>query len=203
MSGTETVFSIIILVFSVVLHEISHGYMALYLGDPTAKLSGRLTLNPFSHLDPFGSVIVPIITSMFGFTFGWAKPVPYNPYNLRNGKWGPALVAAAGPGANLIIALVFGLSLRFGFLSLATPFGELAFLITIVNIVLAVFNMVPLPPLDGSKVLFALIPYKWRHIEEILTRSQFIIIALIILFGAPFVSYFVQLLATLIIGPIV
>ncbi len=201
MPTLDIIFSIVILIFSVVLHEISHGYAALALGDPTAKISGRLTLNPLSHLDPFGSVLVPIITSFLGFTFGWAKPVPYNPYNLRHGKWGPALVGVAGPGANLILALVFGLSIRLELVSLATPLGGIFFLITLVNIVLAVFNMVPLPPLDGSKVLFALLPYKWRFVEEFLTRSQFIIIIAILFFGAPFISFFVRLLAALIIGP--
>lgn len=203
MNSIDTIFSILILVFSVVIHEISHGYAALALGDPTAKLSGRLTLNPLKHIDPVGSILVPLITSLFGFTFGWAKPVPYNPYNLRKGKWGPALVAIAGPASNLVIALVFGLSIRFGYISLATPFGEIALLITLVNIVLAVFNMFPLPPLDGSKVLFAIIPYSWRKLEEFLTRSQFLIIALIIFFGGSFVTFFVNILAKAIIGPLV
>lgn len=202
MSTLDIIFSILILIFSVVLHEISHGYMALALGDPTAKLSGRLTLNPLKHIDPMGSIVVPLITSMFGFTFGWAKPVPYNPYNLRHGKWGPALVGVAGPGANLILALVFGLSIRFGLVSLATPLGGIVFLITLVNIVLAVFNLVPLPPLDGSKVLFALLPYSWRGIETFLNRAGFIVILAIVLFGAPFIEFFVHLLTTLIIGPV-
>ena len=111
----NAVFSIAILVFSVVAHEISHGYMAQYLGDPTARLAGRLTMNPAKHIDPIGSILVPIVTALMpgGFVFGWAKPVPYNPYNLRDQKWGDAKVALAGPMMNLGIALVFGLLLRF------------------------------------------------------------------------------------------
>src|SRR3989338_4499567 len=95
----QVVFSVLVLVFSVVAHEVSHGYMAQYLGDPTARLAGRLTLNPLKHLDPIGSVLIPFVTALMpgGFLFGWAKPVPYNPYNLRDQKWGDAKVALAGP----------------------------------------------------------------------------------------------------------
>ena len=109
------IIQIAILLMSVVIHEVSHGAMANYLGDPTAKYAGRLTLNPIKHLDPFGSILIPLFLLIVQspFLFGWAKPVPYNPYNLRNKKWGSAMVAAAGPGSNLIIALIFGLALRF------------------------------------------------------------------------------------------
>ena len=106
----------------------------------------------------------------------------------------------AGPSANLVLALIFGLLLRFGFVSMATPFGHIAFIITLVNIVLAVFNLIPIPPLDGSKVLFALLPYSWRNVEEFLVRSQFFILAVVILFGLPIVSALVGFLAKLIIG---
>src|SRR3989344_9619311 len=113
MQGAETIFSLIILIISVVLHEVSHGYAAAILGDPTAKYAGRLTLNPLAHLDPVGSFFVPILTTVLGgVTFGWAKPVPYNPYNLRGGKWGPAIVGAAGPLANLFFAGFFSFILH-------------------------------------------------------------------------------------------
>ena len=102
----ETIFQIAVLVMSVVIHEVSHGYAAEILGDPTARLQGRLTLNPLKHLDPVGSIIIPILTSLTGFTFGWAKPVPYNPYNLRNQKWGELVVAAAGPLVNIFLVLI-------------------------------------------------------------------------------------------------
>lgn len=156
---------IVVLVFSVIIHEVSHGAVAEVLGDPTARLEGRLTLNPVSHIDPVGSILVPILTSLAGFTFGWAKPVPYNPYNLRNRQWGEALVAAAGPLSNLAIALVFGLLIRFsdtlGIQSEA--FLTVSSLIVLINILLAVFNSVPIPPLDGSKVLAAILPFTVRR----------------------------------------
>lgn len=154
---------IAILIFSVILHELAHGYAALWLGDPTAKLAGRLTLNPISHVDPLGSLIIPGILALTpgGLIFGWAKPVPYNPYNLSNQRWGEALVAAAGPATNIIIALVFGLTLRFaGALNIASPaFFELAGYTVLINILLALFNLIPFPPLDGSKVISAVLPY--------------------------------------------
>src|SRR3989344_8193335 len=104
----DVIFPIIILLLSVVFHEVSHGFVAYFLGDPTAKLAGRLTLNPLKHLDPIGSVLVPLLTySAGGFIFGWAKPVPYNPYNLKAGRWGPALVGVAGPGGPLLLARLF------------------------------------------------------------------------------------------------
>ncbi|MEK7576645.1 MAG: site-2 protease family protein [Patescibacteria group bacterium] len=170
-NATDTIFQIIILLMSVVIHEVSHGAMAYTLGDKTAKYHGRLTLNPIPHLDPFGSILLPLLLIMTNspFLIGWAKPVPYNPYNLRNQKWGPALVGFAGPLSNLIIAIVFGLLIRvanlgvFTFIPLATlqAFGTIAANITFINIILAVFNLVPIPPLDGSKVLAAIVPYRF------------------------------------------
>ena len=140
------VIQIAILLMAVVIHEVSHGTMANYLGDPTAKYAGRLSLNPIKHLDLWGSLIIPLFLLIFHspILFGWAKPVPYNPYNLKNQKWGPALVAAAGPGSNLIIALIFGLALRF------IPFTNSIYLqnlaqifvyIVILNILLALFKL--------------------------------------------------------------
>jgi len=109
------IFSIVVLIFSAIIHEYMHGWMADRLGDPTARYSGRLTLNPLAHLDPFGSVLLPLlmVISHIGFVFGWAKPVPFNPYNLKDQKYGTAKVAIAGPAANLITAIFFGLLLRF------------------------------------------------------------------------------------------
>src|SRR3989338_9087846 len=104
MQVLEIIIGILILIFSVIIHEISHGYAALFLGDPTARLAGRLTLNPMKHLDPVGSFLVPLVMSLSNLPpFGWARPVPYNPYQLRGGKWGPAIVAASGPAANLFL----------------------------------------------------------------------------------------------------
>ena len=122
----EFLFVIIILIMSVVIHEVSHGYAALALGDPTAKYEDRLTLNPISHLDPVGSVLVPLMGYFLGgFIIGWAKPVPFNPYNLKNTRWGEALVAVAGPISNILIALIFGLIIRLEIIS-SIPFLNLA-----------------------------------------------------------------------------
>jgi len=153
---------IVVLIISVVIHEVSHGYAANWLGDPTARLAGRLTLNPLSHLDPMMSVILPglLIATGSPILFGAAKPVPYNPYNLTNQKWGEAIVAFAGPAANLIIAVVFALIIRSAeLLDLSNTFVSLSVQIIFLNLFLAFFNLVPIPPLDGSKILPKFLPF--------------------------------------------
>ncbi|MCC6290714.1 site-2 protease family protein [Candidatus Nomurabacteria bacterium] len=180
MQPLDPIFLIVVLVMSVVIHEVSHGYVADLLGDPTARLAGRLTLNPLKHLDWLGSVIVPLFLYLLpgGLMFGWAKPVPYNPYNLRAGRWGPAYVALAGPASNLLIALIFGLSLRNGLL----PGSAVSFVATLVliNLMLAMFNLIPIPPLDGSKVLFAVLPNSLNWLEEWWLRHQLFILIIFI-----------------------
>ena len=163
------VFQLVVLIFSVMIHEIAHGYVAEKLGDPTARLAGRLTLNPLSHLDPIGSVLLPLILFFTNspVLIGWAKPVPYNPYNLyKDYKYGPLKVALAGPASNILMLLVFGLAARIGapFLgpALAGFFGFIAYL----NIFLAVFNLVPIPPLDGSKLLMVFLPRQYAMLLE-------------------------------------
>src|SRR3989338_4499037 len=166
----NVIFQIVILIFSATLHEVSHGYVAYSLGDPTAKLQGRLTLNPLKHLDPFGSVILPLlmyISTAGALVFGWAKPVPYNPYNLRGGKWGPVYVALAGPLSNLVLAIIFSLFIRFAPITLSPSFLGIIILIVVINVLLAVFNLIPIPPLDGSKLLFALLPLRARQLEAL------------------------------------
>jgi len=185
-----TIFSIIILILSVVIHEISHGYAALFLGDTTAKYDGRLTLNPLKHLDPFGSVILPLMLSILpgSFVFGWAKPVPYNPYNLRNRRWGELAVALAGPVSNIIIAVIISIIIRFAsVLSLSAAFVQLLWIAVLINIVLAVFNLVPIPPLDGSKILFNLFPSLDMRFRELLERWGFLILLFFIIFLWDFV----------------
>ncbi len=176
-----TIISFLILIFSIILHEIAHGYMANYLGDPTARLQGRLTLNPLKHIDPIGSIVVPIITSLSGFTFGWAKPVEYNPYNLKNRRLGELLIALAGPGSNLIIALVFGTIIRYTFVNSGpSPFIEMSIYIVMINLVLAIFNLIPLPPLDGSKVLFYFLKDQYGKLRIVLESYAPIFILIVV-----------------------
>jgi Zn-dependent protease len=180
----QAIFSIAVLIFSVVAHEVSHGYMAQYLGDPTARLAGRLTMNPIKHIDPIGSILVPIVTVLMpgGFVFGWAKPVPYNPYNLRDAKWGDAKVALAGPLTNLAIAFIFAMFLRLGGDLFTGPMQSLMHTIVIINIVLAIFNLVPIPPLDGSKVLMNALPFRYRYIGDYLERYSLVFILIFAFF---------------------
>lgn len=200
------IFSIAVLIMSVVIHEVSHGYAAGFLGDPTAKLAGRLTLNPIKHLDPIGSIFLPALLAIVGGpVFGWAKPVPYNPYNLEAGKWGPAIVAVAGPASNILLALLFGLPLRFGLVSSYIPEATLLFqIIVFVNLILALFNLIPVPPLDGSKILFAALPYHLRQVEEFMIRYQLILLLALIFFisstSEETIVPLVQSLFTLITG---
>lgn len=188
---------------SVVVHEVSHGYAALALGDPTAKYQGRLTLNPLSHLDPIGSVLVPLIGYLAGgFIIGWAKPVPFNPYNLRNQKWGEALVAIAGPLSNISLAVIFGLFIRFasGQAFMTPAFLGLAGFVVMINITLAIFNLIPIPPLDGSKILFAVLPYKWQAIRQSFEQYGLILVFVFIFFLWPILSPVVSFFFTLLTG---
>ncbi|OGC87739.1 hypothetical protein A2949_00555 [Candidatus Adlerbacteria bacterium RIFCSPLOWO2_01_FULL_54_21b] len=154
----DLIFGIVVLIVSIVLHEVSHGYMANWLGDPTARLAGRLTLNPLSHIDPVGSVLLPglLLLTHAPILIGYAKPVPYNPYNLR-GRYGEGLVAFAGPGTNILLALIFGLLIRFSGAQLGPDLVAAFSIIAYVNLLLALFNLIPVPPLDGSKVLSAVL----------------------------------------------
>jgi len=178
-------FYVIVLIMSIVVHEVAHGYSAYMLGDDTARLQGRLTLNPIKHLDIFGSVILPLLLILMktGFVIGWAKPVPYNPNNLRNGKRGDFIVAFAGIAANLLIAIIFGLLIRFTLpLGLPASFYEISVIIVQLNLILALFNLIPIPPLDGSKILFSFLPARLRYIENFLEKWGMFILLFFIIF---------------------
>jgi len=158
----DTILTLIILILSVIAHEVAHGYAANSLGDPTARLAGRLIFNPLPHVDLMGSIIIPALLVFTGspILFGWAKPVPYNPYNLKNQRWGEMLVAIAGSATNISIAVIFGLIVRFssqiGFDATAMA---LAATIAFINLFLGLFNLIPFPPLDGFTVLRAALPW--------------------------------------------
>ena len=199
------IFYVAVLIMSVIIHEVAHGYSAHLLGDDTARLNGRLTLNPLRHLDPFGSVILPLLLIIMnaGFVIGWARPVPYNPANLRNCRIGNFIVAISGIAANLAIAIIFGLLIRFAPSFglppynpnplLLNPFYTIASIIVIVNLVLALFNIIPIPPLDGSKVLFSFLPVRLHYIEEFLERWGMFLLLFFIIFlwstVAPIIYY--------------
>ncbi len=177
-------FQVVILFFSVILHEVAHGYAALSLGDPTARAAGRLTLNPIKHMDPWGTVVLPLFLILVRspFLVGWAKPVPVNPYLMRDPKRGMMLVGAAGPLANIALILLSALALR------TLPFSAPPFIFDLfkyccaINIILAIFNLVPVPPLDGSKVVAGILPPKMRDAYVGLERyGIFIIIGLLYL----------------------
>jgi len=198
--------AILVLIASVVLHELSHGFMAERLGDGTAREAGRLTLNPLKHLDPVGSFLVPLalVASTGGsFVFGWAKPVPYNPYRLRNRRWGPALVGAAGPLANIGLAIAFGLTLRWGdpYSPLLRVGASVCAMVVIINLVLALFNLIPIPPLDGSRILHAFLPPATMRAYVKLERYGFLIVVGVVYFlGQTILSRPVMFLFQLITG---
>ena len=204
------IFTIIILILSVIMHEVAHGYAAYMLGDPTAKLQGRLTLNPIAHIDLFGSIIVPalLVLSGTGVLFGWAKPVPYNPYNLRNQRWGEAIVGSAGVATNILLALLFTVVTRIALAHGFELFSNLAASVVLVNLSLGLFNLIPIPPLDGYTVLRGLLPLRFslsfREIEQrifgqsILTRLV-ILFVFVYLFSTPF-YYLIEWLFHILVG---
>jgi len=195
------IFSLIILIFSVVIHEVSHGYAALFLGDRTAQERGRLTLNPIKHIDPVGSIIFPALSILLGgFVFGWAKPVPFNPYNLRNRKYGEAIVAIAGPASNILIALVFGLILRVSPAFATGSVGGLVATIVLINLMLGIFNLIPIPPLDGSRLILFILPERFAKARSIFDRYGLVVVVLLIFILAPIASIVVSWLFTLITG---
>lgn len=186
---------------SVVIHEVAHGYAALYFGDRTAKDMGRLTLNPIPHLDMVGSILLPGFLAITGSSFmiGWAKPVPYNVHNLTNKRLGTLVVASAGILVNFLIAIVFGLILRFS-LSYA-PTESFLFIVStivVINLALGLFNLTPIPPLDGSKIVFSLLPSSFYKIISFMEQYAIVLFIIFIFFFSgllyPVLSFLFQLI---------
>lgn len=204
----DQIFVILVIMLSAVVHEVAHGVAADKLGDPTARYAGRLTLNPIPHLDAFGSVILPLILALSSspIFFGWAKPVPYNPFNLtRAPYWGEAIVAAAGPLSNFVIALCCALVIQLGVLS--PSINSILFIVVLTNIMLGIFNLIPIPPLDGSKILSAILPLPLRmQYDQFRARLEYnpflgfgIVVVFILVAGGAFGS-FVYAIARAIAG---
>ncbi len=174
------VFFFTVLFLSVIIHEVAHGYAALMQGDPTAKLANRLTLNPIRHVDLFGTIIIPLICviSPGNFLFGWAKPVPYNPHNLRNQRWGEAFVAISGVLTNFLLAGVFAVVARYSYGNGLDTFGDLSSIIILVNVSLGLLNLIPIPPLDGYTFLRSILPMRlalsFREFEDRLRQGGFL-----------------------------
>ena len=190
------------MLYSVVIHEVSHGAVAYSMGDPTAKNLGRLTLNPLKHLDMFGSVLLPLISFFLGgFIFGYAKPVPYNPLNLRDRKYGAAKVALAGPASNVLLAVLFGLTLRFLpdiFSSSLVP--ELLGIVVMLNLFLAIFNLFPIPPLDGHWLLMTFLPARFEAAKLFLYRYGFLLLLFFLFFIFPLLAPVIRGLFQLLTG---
>ena len=166
------ILSFIVLILSIIAHEVAHGYAADSLGDPTARLAGRLTLNPLPHIDLMGSIVIPalLVFTQSPILFGWAKPVPYNPYNLKARRWGETLVAVAGSATNIFLAIIFGLIVRFApAIGLDQTALSLAATIAFINLFLGLFNLIPFPPLDGFTALRAALPW---HLSSGLSRLE-------------------------------
>ncbi len=186
------------------MHEVAHGIAAEREGDPTARMLGRITLNPLKHIDWIGSVILPLalILSGAGFVVGWAKPVPYNPENLKRGNKSVAIVSVAGIIVNLSIALVFGLAMRLALIAGVTTqaFFDISSIIVLVNIVLALFNAIPIAPLDGFRFFGAVLPARFNKVMSFIEQYSLPLLLLFLFFGWKFVAPLAFKLFTLITG---
>ncbi|MGB9847866.1 MAG: site-2 protease family protein [Minisyncoccia bacterium] len=200
------IFQLLVLLFSVILHELSHGYTAYYLGDDTAKRAGRLTFNPIAHLDIWGSFLFPLFLYFLSggtFVFGWAKPVPFNPLQLKNPKKSIGLVGLSGPLTNLLIALFFSFIFRLiHFLNIVSlaPLGDFLTIIIYINILLAVFNLIPIPPLDGSRILYSFLPSKYEQFYWNLERYGLMLVMFLVFFGFRFITPLIDWLFNFLVG---
>jgi Zn-dependent protease len=206
MDFLAIIISLAILVYSSILHEIAHGYVAYRLGDPTAKLKGRLTLNPIPHIDPFYSILMPILSSFSGIIIGGAKPVPVDPFNLREGFRDLAIVSLAGPLTNLVLAIITSViahavfpQMGLGEIAASGIGGFITAAIIQLNILLAVFNLLPIPPLDGSKLITLLLSPKqaaaYLSLESI---GLFLILGIFMLGGFTYLTLLIRFAESLL-----
>ena len=183
-----TLLGFVIFIYSIILHEIAHGLAAERLGDPTARLSGRLTLNPLPHINPFMSILIPLFLAFSGFPIiiGAAKPVPIDPYNLRSPRKDMGFIGLAGPATNLVLAILFALTARIA----PASFGltQLLANVCLLNLVLAIFNLIPIPPFDGGRVMTAILPRQYAKILASLENFGTLIVLFLLLFPNPFFS---------------
>lgn len=194
------------ILFAISLHEVAHGWVASFFGDQTARLSGRLSFNPLKHIDPIGTVAVPLLMLVVSnFIFGWAKPVPVDPRNLRHPRRDMAFVALAGPAANMLMALFWGLIAKIGTIAndagndwLGIPLVYMGSAGIMINVVLGVLNLIPLPPLDGGKILLSLLPGRLAYRVSLVEPYSFLILVLLMFSGilsnimGPFVYLFIR-----------
>lgn len=199
---SNAIISIAAFIIVIVVHEIAHGLSAYWMGDPTAKDAGRLTLNPLVHADPVGSILLPflLVVSNSPVVFGWAKPVPINPLNFRQPRKGLLITSLAGPGSNFLLAALFALLFKTGLFAPHSVMWTFLLSGVMVSLVLGVFNLIPIPPLDGSNVLMALLPRSMMRYYVMLERYGFIILIAMLYLGLlnrvifPLVSFFSKIL---------